>query len=230
MSEFHWSHTHMDTFDTCPVQYEAKYVTKEVVFQETDATRWGNYVHKAAEEYLRDNTPVPGDVPYKAQFDWIKRRAERTGARMIVEGEYGLTREWGPCQYFDRVKKVWCRAKLDVLLLRPDGVAEVFDWKTGKPKLDRSQLMLYALFVMAHFPDVREVRCGFVWLKDNQVTPPVAYPTFNQGAYKDHWERKYAEVKAARDRGVFVPKPSGLCKKWCDVARCEFHGKGARRY
>lgn len=228
MSEFHWSHSHVDTFETCPRQYEAKYVTKEVVFKETDATRWGNHVHDAAERYLRDGTPVPSDVPYQKQFDWVKERAERLGAELLLEGEYGLTRDWGPCAYFDRVKKVWCRSKLDVLLLRPDGIAEVIDWKTGKPKTDRSQLMLYALFVMVHYPHIKEVRTGYAWLAHNQLTQPVAYLRMNMQAYKDNWERKYAALKAARTLGVFVPKPSGLCKAWCDVVSCEFHGRGRR--
>ena len=229
MSEFAWSFSHAETFDTCPVQYEAKYVTKVIKFQETEATRWGNHVHQVAGDYLRDGTPVPDNVPYKAQFDWVAARAERFGAELILEAEVGLTRDWGPCKYFDREKTVWCRGKIDVLMIRPDGVAEVLDWKTGKPKMARTQLMIYALFVLAHYPAVKEVRAGFVWLKDNQVTPPVAYLRMNQNAYRDHWERKYASMKAARELGVFVPTPNGLCKNWCDVTYCDFHGKGARR-
>lgn len=229
MSEFSWSHTHSATFDTCPRQYEAKYVTKEVKFQETDATRWGNHVHKVAEDYLRDGFPVPLDVPYQKQFDWVKDRAERFNAKLVVEGEYGLTSAWEPCEYFDRVKKVWCRSKLDVLLLRPDGVAEVIDWKTGKPRTDKSQLMLYALFVLAHYPEIEEVRTGYAWLGHNQMTPPTAYLRFNAAAYRSYWDRKYLEMHAARERGVFVPKPSGLCRQWCDVVACDFHGKGQQR-
>lgn len=229
MSEFHWSHSHFSTFDTCPVQYEAKYVTKEVVFKETEATRWGNFVHDAAEQYLKTGAPVPQEIPYEDHFAAVARRAERFGAKLIVEGEYGLTREWEPCEYFDRAKKVWCRSKLDVLLLRPDGVAETIDWKTGKPKTDRSQLQLYALFVLIHYPEINEVRTGFDWLAHGGLTPPVTYHRFNMQAYKDSWERKYAEVKGARERGVFVPKPSGLCRQWCDVERCEFHGVGRPR-
>ena len=43
------SHTSMSCFATCPRQYEAKYVTKEVKFEQGEAAAWGDEVHKALE-------------------------------------------------------------------------------------------------------------------------------------------------------------------------------------
>lgn len=220
--DFPWSYSHVDTFNTCPRQYEAKYVTKEVKFQETEATRWGNLVHAAAEDFVKFGAIPPSNIPYTPQFAWVKNRK----GTKIAEGDFSVRRDYTPCGFFDH--DVWCRSKIDVVVLRDDGIAEVYDWKTGKPKTNRTQLMLYALLVMAKYPEIKEVRTGFIWLREGQLTAPVGYLRMNMDALWHHWECEYAQLKNARDLGVFTPKPSGLCKKWCDVVACDYHGRGAR--
>jgi len=212
----------MSTFETCGVQYEAKYVTKEVKFEETDATRWGNEVHKGLEEFVRDGTPLPSNLkPFAKEAAWMARRP----GTKVIEGEFALTIDKKPTGFFD--KDVWVRSKIDVLILRDDGVAEVFDWKTGKVKTDTTQLLLYALLIMEHYPEIKEVRCGYVWLAVHQITAPISYFRNNLYALWMVYEDKYRMLKAAYDRGVFLPKPSGLCRGWCPVTRCE-HWKPKR--
>lgn len=220
-----WSHTSMSTFETCPRQYEAKYVTKEVKFEETDATRWGNEVHTGLEERVRDGTPLPANVAIYEKY--ARAMLARKGEK-VIEGAFGLTVDKTPTDFF--AKDVWVRSKIDVLILRDDGIAEVFDWKTGKPKTDATQLLLYSLLVMETYPDVHEVRCAYVWLQNQSaIGAPVTYLRFNKELLWRTFEEKYRLLKSAYDLGVFQPKPSGLCKQWCAVSRCEFYGKGSRR-
>ncbi len=216
------SHTSISTFTTCPRQFEAKYITKEVKFEETDATRWGNLVHKSLEEYLLHGTPIPPNVPYQKFADWVKNRP----GTLYIERSFGMREDLTAADYWD--KTAWIRAKVDVLIIRPCGtIAEVFDWKTGKMKLDSTQLLLYALMVMAEFPDVKEVKCGNIWLATGTLPAPIGYFRINRDALANSFRDKYARVASAFDLGVFVPTPSGLCNGWCQVTRCE-HWKPKR--
>ena len=220
---FPQSHTSMDTFKTCPRQYEAKYVTHEVEFEETDATRWGNLVHKSLEDYMTDGTPVPSNVPYKKFADWMLARP----GELIIEGKFAIHKDITATDYRD--KTAWIRAKIDVLIIRPCGtIAEVFDWKTGKFKQDANQLLLYAIMVMAKYPSVKEVRCGNVWLSTGTLPSPISYFRMNLESLVAVFRDRHAMIAAAYDRGVFVPQTSGLCHGWCPVRRCE-HWKPKRK-
>lgn len=213
-----WSHTSMSTFETCPRQYEAKYVTKEVKFEETEATRWGNEVHQGLEEFVRDGTPLPPNVAIYEKYGRaiLARRGEK-----VIEGAFGLTVDKTPTDFF--AKDVWVRSKIDVLILRDDGIAEVFDWKTGKPKLDATQLLLYSLLVLEHYPEINEVRCAYVWLKNQSpIAAPISYRRVDKDGLWRTFEDKYRLLKSAYDLGVFQPKTSGLCAGWCSVKSCEF--------
>lgn len=219
------SYTSLSTFDTCPRQFEARYITKEVKFQESEATRWGNEVHSALEHYLTARSPIPANIPYQRYADWVLARVR--GDELLIENEFAMTRDMQPCGWWDH--DAWLRSKIDVVILRPrERIAEVFDWKTGKPKLDRKQLLLYALLVMSRYPDIDEVKTGFVWLANGEVTPPVGYLRMNRDALVVHFRNLTAQVDSADSLGVFTPKPSGLCRQWCQVTSCEFHGKGRR--
>ena len=217
------SHTSVDTFNTCPRQFEARYITKETKFEETDATRWGNLVHKAMEDYLLHGKPLPPNVPYTKYAQWVKSRP----GTLYVERSFALFEDLTAADYWD--KGAWVRSKIDVCIVRPCGtVAEVFDWKTGKMKMDMSQLLLYALMVMAAFPTVKEVRCGNIWMSTGTLPAPIGYFRMNMDALANAFRNKYDRVKSAFDIGVFVPKPSGLCNGWCQVTRCE-HWKPMRK-
>jgi len=54
-----WSHSALKDYEGCPKRYQEIKVLKNFPFTETEATRYGNEVHKALELYIRDNTPVP---------------------------------------------------------------------------------------------------------------------------------------------------------------------------
>jgi hypothetical protein len=48
----------MKGFETCPKQYYHVNVLKQFPFEETEATRYGTEFHKAAEDFMRDGTPL----------------------------------------------------------------------------------------------------------------------------------------------------------------------------
>ena len=117
------SFSKLNTFETCPRQYEAKYVTKTVPYQQTPEAEWGDYVHKSLENYIRYNQPLPANVAdYQRFADAIlAMRGQAIAERAVAINPYLM--ETG---YFDG--DVWIRAKIDVTVLRDDS-ALVLDWK-----------------------------------------------------------------------------------------------------
>jgi len=210
------SFSKLNTFETCPRQYEAKYVTKTVPYEQTPEAAWGDHAHKALEEYIRYGTPLPDNVAgYQKFADAIlAKRGEVIAERQVAINPYLM--ETG---YFDG--DVWIRLKIDVTILRDD-TAIVLDWKTGKVKDDPKQLMFYALMIFILYPQVQRVQAGFIWLKDKFVSEPKTFTRAQYDQLLAMWKGKYDKLKEAHEMGVFEPKPSGLCNGWCEVTSCEF--------
>jgi CRISPR/Cas system-associated exonuclease Cas4 (RecB family) len=211
-----WSHSALSQFETCPRQFYLVRVAKLVKEPPSEATTWGNEVHKALEYRVRDKTPLPEGMaqwePLAARFDGLKN--------VKTETQYALTRNLEPTGWF--AKDVWVRAIIDVSAIQPHrGFAG--DWKTGKVKADSDQLRLTAGVLMQHHKELPVVDTAFIWLKDFKVS--------KKSFYRDElpviWEeyaRRAGRIQAAADKNVWLPKPSGLCRGWCPATRahCEF--------
>lgn len=212
------SHSSMGTYETCPRQYEAKYITKDVKFESGPEAEWGTAVHEALEFNIREGKPLPGNmVQYQRYADAVRNRP----GEKFLEGAFAVDADLKPTDFF--ADNVWWRSKIDVLIVKPDGIhAELLDFKTGKNKPDTVQLMLYACLVFFHFPDIQEIKGGYIWLKDGVVTPPITYLRTDLPTMWAMFVRKYQRLHEANEAGVFLPKPSGLCNGWCPVKRCEF--------
>lgn len=235
---FPQSHSSLEVFETCPRQYEAKYLTKEVPFVQSKEAAWGDQVHAELEQYLKTNgnyqlsatcLDPSGSGLSAASFqrfgDWVLNRAAKGGGTVIAERKAAVNRQTDAVAYNDKSR--WMGGKIDVTILYLDkGLAEVFDWKTGKVKNNQTQLRMYAALTLSKYREVGQVSCGYVWLAHNQISPPSFYC---RSDYWEHWDvfrLKYERLQEAYRAGVFPPKPNGLCRQWCDVKSCEYHGKG----
>jgi hypothetical protein len=86
--------------------------------------------------------------------------------------------------------------------------------------------MLMAQCLFSHFPNLLRVRAEFVWLKDDCTSPEV----FDRAEVAGNWRGLLPRVQGmelAATTSTYPPKPGKLCKKWCIVASCPFHKKGA---
>lgn len=227
---FPQSHSSLSVFETCPRQYEAKYITREVKFVQGPEAKWGDDVHVQLENYLKSGgaSTIPTNMAmYKPFADWVLNRAATGGGEVLAERMLAVTKDLQPCAYKDKSR--WMGAKIDVTILYPaTNLAEVFDWKTGKMKDDRTQLQQYAAQTLSNHPEIATVASGYIWLKDQVISPPVYYQRADLPSHWDTFQHKYALLRDAYVRGVFPPKPNGLCSRWCDVVSCEFHGQGRR--
>ena len=215
-----WSHSALKDYEGCPRRYHETKVLKKYPFTDTDATRYGKLLHEAAEFYIKDGTPLP------PQFEFLKPTLDALNAkpgRKLCEYKMGVRADLTPCGFMD--KDVWCRGIADLLIIDDENLsARVVDYKSGNNKYpDREQLKLMALMVFAHFPHIRKVLGGLLFVVKNDLVKA----SFMRGEAEEYWwdyRERVARIEQALDSGVWNPKPTPLCG-WCVVKTCEFNKK-----
>ena len=222
-----WSHSSLSGFDTCPRQYEEIKVLRNFQDQKNPASIWGDEFHTAAENYIADRVAGRPAVlgANMAQYQlYLEKFVERPG-KTLVEQEYGLNAGLQPCNFLG--DDVWMRGVIDVLNIQ-DAVARVDDHKTGKRKKDPQQLIIFALLTFYHHPQVMCCHTNFHWVALGGATDGEIYYRHDIGWMWDTLIPKLKDYRNAFHRGVFPPRPSGLCKKHCAVDTCEYFGRGPR--
>ncbi len=221
--EWAWSYSKLKNFDTCPKRFYEIDVQKN--YQEEEKPdgplATGNRAHDALAKACTGVEPLPAEFSHYQ--DWVDRVKAGPG-NLLVEQKYAITRDFRPTTYF--AKDVWYRGIGDVVRIW-DNVALILDWKTGKIVEDSVQLMLMAQCIFSHFPAVQRVRSEYVWLKEECTTPEV----FSRQEVADQWIEllpRVTKLEAAMKTSTYPPTPSGLCKRYCVVTSCPFHGKGPR--
>ena len=214
-----WSYSSIKTFEQCPRKYYHLKVVKDVVEDKT-VTLYGSGLHTACEEYVRDDKPLPAQFSFvKSALDNLKNRP----GKILCEYKMGLTEDLQPCDFF--APNVWWRGMVDLLIL--DGeVARIVDYKTSKSTkyADTGQLELMALAVFKHFPDIRKVKAGLLFVVAKEF-PKANYSVDDQPRLWEKWLSEYKRMEVAYKRDVWNAKPSGLCKKHCPVLSCPHNGR-----
>jgi hypothetical protein len=215
---FTWSYSRLKNYESCPVRYNEIDVKKAFKESPNEQLAYGDQLHKVAAAVIKDKAPYPPgfDVVLKP---WIDRLTSGSGD-IYVEQKLAIRSDSSPCGFFDR--GVWYRAVVDVIKVHGQ-VALVWDWKTGKIIEDHVQLSLAAACVFAHHPAVEKIRSEFIWLKDDART------TLNlqRSSLPALWASvlpRVASLEAATIQDSFTPKPGYLCKKYCPVTSCKYHG------
>ena len=215
---FSWSFSKLQSSETCAYRYQQVDLLRNFKDEDRTALEWGDAVHKAFARALLSDEPLPAAMaPWE---HWITDFKALPG-QIIVEAKWALDRQFNKCPWSAPV--AWYRGKADAT--RIDGpVADGVDWKTGSIKEDDTQLLLMAQLIFAHFPEVKRCRQRFVWLKHDCATERV----FNRRDMAQEWLGILQRVKGLEDMEAsknFPKRPSGLCREWCPVTECEYHGK-----
>ena len=214
-----WSYSALTAYETCPRRFQLTRVTKQVVEAQTEATLWGNKVHKALELFAKGEKPMPPDL--KKYERYVKKILSYEGKR-VVEERVALDKNFRPTKWM--AKDVWVRGIIDIGVVGSEK-AYLLDWKTGKRRPDNNQLKLFAGLAFAIYPWINKVTTGFIWLKSAQFDKEVLTREQLPDIWNEFFPRLDRLAISYRD-DKWTPKPSGLCKNWCPVGRqlCEFCG------
>lgn len=210
-----WSFSALDTFKTCPRQYEAKYVSKSIQEEKSEQMLWGERVHKAFELRQLDGTPLPAGLEVHEEY---MQKLEALPGIHNVEQKIALNFKRQPCNFFG--PDVWFRGIIDYIKVGSDG-AYVIDYKTGKPHQKMDQLSLFALHTFALYPDTDLVHVRFYWTQTMTETRWA----YTRDDIMPIWRKFIPDLKQyaeAFKTDTWQPRQSGLCNGWCPVKDCEF--------
>jgi hypothetical protein len=215
-----WSYSALDAFEVCPFRYFKTKVEKSVKEPQTQATIWGNQVHKALELRVRDGTALPdGMKQYEPLAAKIAARAQ--GCTVQTEQKLALTKDFKETTFF--AKDVWLRSILDISIEKGTR-AFIGDWKTGRKNPNSEQLQLSAAVFFATRPWIDEITNTFLWLQAGEAT----VEKFHRDDAPEIWQNFLPRVQRLEEAVAlqkFPKRPSGLCRAWCPVHTCEHNGK-----
>jgi predicted RecB family nuclease len=199
-------------------------VVKDIKEPETTAILYGKEVHLALEEYIRDGKPIPAQFK---EFTDIADMLKAMPGDKLCEYKMGLTKDIQACGFFD--ENVWFRGVADLLIINGD-TARVIDYKTGKSSefADKKQLELMALALFKHFPKVRTVKAGLIFLVANDFIK-ANFEKKDAPITWLKWIQETDRLEEAHEVNVWNPKPNFTCRKYCLVKDCEHNGKGHYR-
>jgi len=215
-----WSYSSLDLFNQCPHKYYRLKVKKDIKEPLSDHLVYGLDVHKAAEDFIGKGTPIPEKYKF-IEPSLLKLKAYE--GEKLCEYRMGLTKNLEPCKFFD--KGVWWRGVADLIILNGDS-AKIVDYKTGKSSkhADTKQLEILSLAVFKHFPQVKRVKGGLLFVVANDFVKG----DFDAGQTDVYWQRwltNTAQLEKAFEVNVWNPRPNFTCKNWCPVKDCTHNGR-----
>lgn len=215
----------LNTFKTCPRQYRAKYITKEVVFKPNAAAMYGDRIHKAVEAALKHGAALTPEASYMQPLvNFVRDYAARPGVELFVEERLGVTHDEQPCRWGD--KNVRYRGIMDVFMIDHKKRLNInIDWKTGKPKDDPTQANILAMCATRRTGYVDNLNM-WVFANHNKIIHnrlrlDSLIPVQNTLSDFASYERACRENK-------FPATINGLCMEWCDVVSCCYNGRYLR--
>jgi len=215
-----WSYSSITLFHQCPKKYHHLRVVKDYVEPKTEQLLYGEELHKAAELYIKDGTPLP------EQFSFIKSQLDTLNAidgQKLCEYKMGLTDSGKPCEFFDQ--QVWWRGIADLIIIK-DKTAYIIDYKTGRNAkyADSKQLDFLAMATFAHFPEVERVKGALMFVVSKDFVKKDYVRGDFLGLLRDALYL-YVPLESAYIQDVWNPKPNFTCRNYCAVHTCIHNGR-----
>ena len=210
-----WSFSSLKDYLNCPKQYQEIKVLKRFFKAPTAAMTYGNEAHKAAENYVKDGTPLAKNyLSFKPVLDVLIE----TEGEKLPEYRMALDRDGNACEYG---KGYWVRGIVDLMIIDGD-TAFIIDYKTGSNKYpEPKQLKLMALMAFAHYPQINRIKAGLLFVVHNSFMTE----EYSREDIPQLWDAFYSDLgrmDASYANDVWNPNPSPLCG-WCPVNTCPHH-------
>jgi hypothetical protein len=217
-----WSYSSLKTFEQCPKKYYHLKVVKDVKDEGSEATLYGQELHKAAEDYIKEGKPIPPKFGYiQDTVDVIKNIPGEKHCELKL-GVRKTDTGYEPCGFFD--KGVWWRGIGDVIVVQ-DELAFSLDYKTSKNAkyADLKQLDILAAALFTHFPQVKKIKSALAFVVSNEFVHKEHFAEMRD-SYFAAFEPDLDRLATAQETGVWNTNTGPLCK-FCPVVSCEHNRK-----
>jgi hypothetical protein len=219
--KYTWSYSGINLFKQCPLKYYRLKVVKDIVEPVQDHLLYGTAVHKAAEDYVKDGTPIP------AKYAFIQNQLDKLIAiegEKYCEFEMGLTKSLQACEF--KAEDVWWRGIADLIIIN-GSKAYLVDYKTSKSSkyADTEQLELLSLSIFKHFPQVKNVKAGLLFVVAKDFVKKEYANDEGAGKSWIKWLDVTHSLETCMTNNVWNAKPNFTCKAYCPVLDCLHNGK-----
>jgi hypothetical protein len=214
---FSWSYSSIKTFQQCPKKYYHLKVAKDVKDEGSEATIYGQELHKAAEDYIQTDTPLPPQFGFMQELlDSLKK----IPGEKHCELKLGIAKRDGKyvaCDFF--AKDVWWRGIADLVIINGDTAYSV-DYKTSKNAkyADTKQLDLVASALFTHFPQLKTIKSGLLFVISKDFIKKDHNSDFRT-AYIEHFSFDLMRIETATKTGTWNAVSGPLCG-YCPVKTC----------
>jgi hypothetical protein len=218
MKKFAWSNSALETFERCPKQYYHLRIAKDVYEKPNQTTSYGQEVHKAFENRLVKNKPLPLDLRHHEKT--LSRLYDAPGDGM-PEQKMALTRDFQLTGWFD--DDVYVRGIIDYVKVN-GAVALVIDHKTGRMHDNFEQVNLMAAMLSVYLPEVEKFNTAYYWTKTKQLTSSVV----RKEDVPEIWAAilpRVDNMEAMVNEEEFPARQNFLCRKYCPVKSCKYCGE-----
>ncbi len=215
-----WSYSLLKKFLTCPRQYYEIKVAKNYIEPEIPEASYGKEVHKALEDYINLNTPLPSN--YKKFKKYAEVIKEIPGTR-YTELKMAVDIDGIPCDF--ESEYYWVRGIGDLVIINGEE-AFYIDYKTGKSQYaDKKQLKLMSALIFRTFSAVRTINSGLLFLSNGAFITE-EYNRENEDNLWMGFHTDLVKLRHSIDTNYWPENPSGLCKRHCAVVKCPHNGRG----
>lgn len=210
-----WSYSSLKTFQQCPKKYYHTRVAKDFKDEDSTATIYGKEVHKVAEDFIRDGTPIPEKYAYITP---VLESLNNIPGTKYCEIQLGLTEDLQPCGFFD--ENVWWRGIADLLVINGEEAYSV-DYKTSKNSkyADTKQLDILATAIFAHYPQVKRIKSALIFVVCNDFVRK-HHVIADTDKYLAPFKFDLERLDNALVTGVWNANSSALCS-YCPVKSCQ---------
>lgn len=218
-----WSHTKLENFDNCPKKAYHIYVLGEKEVFKSDAQDNGINNHKALEDRLIGNKPLPAPIAHLEPLTASFKHKEQQGWEVHSEYKMAIAADYAPTDYWDKTGRLWARNVSDVVAIPPTkDSAVIVDWKDGKRRDKSTQLERISLFIFSFFPLVKKITAANVWLKEGKPGPAYQFTREQLPEMRANVEKVLERVETSNAKGVWPENPGPLCG-YCHIKSCRFN-------
>lgn len=220
--------------ENCPHKAYHVRIARTTQKIESDALRWGNYVHDAMDKRIAtDNPKVLLEDGNLERFEPFAL-CFTSKTSVVTEQKLGMTKDGHPTKFWG--PDCYVAGKIDVTWKPHFSHTDITDWKTGKEDYETPfELELHALLHAAATAPVQSTYTArFVYIgRDNR--PDLVGRTYSTldgtlASPAQTWAKVNSMMTRLYDyqrQGVWPKTPNALCG-WCDVLTCE-HNKSEKR-
>jgi hypothetical protein len=222
MSSVTWSYSSLKTFEQCPKKYYHLRVIKDIKENKSEAMSYGEEMHKAAEEFIKADKPIPGKFK---TFQLLLESVKNLPGEKYCELKLGVKKtddDYASCDFF--AKDVWWRGIADLVSINGNTAYSV-DYKTGRSAkyADVKQLDAVAAALFVHFPQVKRIKSALLFVVSEEFISKDHFAD-QRDAYFAFFEPELNRLEVAQQTGVWNAVTGPLCA-YCPVTTCEHNRK-----